>query len=186
MKCPNCNESNHEPNAVYCHNCGAYLLKKSTPKNDNDHPQPSPTPQPNVNTHSTVGGDVWKWLVGVVIAIVAIFFFMRLNSESPKESNPTEVSPTKVIEVYPNDLSGNYLARKIYGDDNINATVKVYRDGGNYAMNVYSSSITRKIVFSYNPSTGEIMSEELGKGKAMVKELTNETKITFEGWELVK
>lgn len=181
MKCPNCNESNHEPSAVYCHNCGAYLLKRTEPQ-----PPVTPPLQPSVDTPSTNGGSVLKWLVGIAIAIVAILLFVHLYPESSKEPNSIEISSPKVSEVYPSELSGNYMARKIYGDDKLNATVKVYKEGSGYAMNVYSSNITRKHFFSYNPSTGEIVSEELGNGKAIIKELTKETKITFEGWELIK
>jgi len=181
MKCPNCNETNHEPNAVYCHNCGAYLLKRADPQ-----PPVTPPLQPPIYSHSTNDGAVLKWLVGIVIAIAAILLFVHLYPESSKDANSTEISTPKVSEIYPNELSGNYMARKIYGDDKLNATVKVYREGNGYAINVYSSNITRKHFFSYNPSTGEIVSEELGNGKAIIKELTNETKITFEGWELIK
>ena len=95
-------------------------------------------------------------------------------------------SVEQVTTDYPKELSGNYFARKIDGMTNANATIKIYREGDGYGLNVYSSNITRKYTFTYNSSTGEIISNELGSGKARVKELTNETEIVFTGWELLK
>ena len=87
---------------------------------------------------------------------------------------------------FPQDLSGNYIARRINGRNDISAAVKVYNEGNRYAMNVYSPNITRKYTFFYDPSNGVVVSNELGMGKAIIKEYTYETEITFEGWELLK
>ena len=96
--------------------------------------------------------------------------------------------PETVVEQtdFPSNLSGNYIVRKLNGDNNSNASVKINQEGSGYAMNVYSSNITRKYTFTYNPSTGEILSDELGSGRARIKRNTNETEITFAGWELIK
>jgi len=105
--------------------------------------------------------------------------FLRGGDSSHESKQPAPIS-------YPQELEGNYMVRKMNGNDDMNATIKVYYEGEGYAMNVYSSMTTRKYTFSYNPSTGEIDSEVLGKGRARIKEYTNETEITFEGWEIVK
>jgi predicted small secreted protein len=127
-----------------------------------------------------------KYFIGLAVIIAAIALVLMINNMSTKESVENELPHEREMKVYPQELSGNYFARKIDGVANANATIKIYREGDGYGMNVYSSNITKKYIFIYNPSTGEIISDELGSGKARIKELTNETEITFTGWELLK
>lgn len=190
MRCPNpdCNEMNHEEGAQFCHVCG-WPLNDSTKEeivipdkeNENGKPDVGIVEQPIKQ-----GVNMGKYLIGLAAIIFAIALGLMINSISTKESNDKELQRKQVTTDYPKELSGNYFARKIDGMTNANATIKIYREGDGYGLNVYSSNITRKYTFTYNSSTGEIISNELGSGKARVKELTNETEIVFTGWELLK
>ncbi len=188
MKCPNCNETNHEEGAKFCHVCGC-------PLNDSTK-QESLIPDKEIEIGNSNVGTVeppiklnislGKYLIGLATIIAAIALGLMINSISTKESNANELSQKQVMTDYPQELSGNYFARKIDGETNAKAVIKIYRESEGYSLNVYSSTITRKYTFTYNPSTGEIVSDELGRGSARIKELTNETEITFTGWELLK
>ena len=139
--------------------------------------------------HGEGGSGLLKWLLVCALAIIVILLFlMSKNTTSNVDSKQEVIVPETVVEHtdFPSNLSGNYIARKLNGDNNSNASVKVYQEGRGYAMNVYSSNITRKYTFTYNPSTGEILSDELGSGRARIKGITNETEITFAEWELLK
>jgi len=134
-------------------------------------------------------GDSTRWLIIVLVSVIAVLLFLVIKNTISKENLSTDelATETRVEQTeFPNNLSGNYIVRKMKGNNNSNASVKVYQEGSGYAMNVYSSSITKKYIFTYNPSTGEILSEELGSGKARIKGITNEIEITFTGWELLK
>lgn len=114
---------------------------------------------------------------------------MLYSSVSSKETPlPKETAIERKADMgsYPQDITGNYFVRMMNGQNDVNATIKISKEGCEYAMKVYSSYITKKYAFSYDPLNGEIASGELGMGKVRVKELTNEIEITFEGWELVK
>ncbi len=139
---------------------------------------------------SEVSGSIKKWVIGAVILILLlILLYMLFNSIFSKEKTlPKETTVERIVNItsYPQDITGNYFVRMMNGSENVNATIKIYNEGSEYAMNIYSSNITKKYSFSYNPSNGEIISEELGTGKVRLKELTNEIEISFEGWKLVK
>jgi hypothetical protein len=190
MKCPNpdCNEMNHEEGAQFCHVCG-WSLNDSTKEEIVISDKVNETGKPDVGIgEPPIKRDMsmWKYLIGFSAIIAATTLGLMFNSMSTKESNDKELPQKQVMTDYPKELSGNYFARKIDGVTNANATIKIYREGDGYGLNVYSSNITRKYIFTYNPSTGEIVSDELGSGNARIKELTNETEITFTGWELLK
>lgn len=133
-----------------------------------------------------------KVVIGIIIMTVAILLYTLWGSLFSKTmSHPNDIivdtTEEKVNkETYPQDISGNYFARRMNYREDVNATIKIYIEGSEYAMNVYSSNITKQYTFSYDPLSGEITSSELGNGKVRIKELTNEIEITFEGWKLVK
>ena len=134
-------------------------------------------------------GNSTRWLIIASVAVIAVLLFLVIRNTIPKDNSSTNgfATETRVEQTeFPNNLSGNYIVRKMKGNNNSNASVKVYQEGSGYAMNVFSSTITQKYTFTYNPSTGEILSDELGSGKARIKGITNETEITFAGWELLK
>ena len=134
-------------------------------------------------------GSITKWVIGAIVIILLILLYMLFHSVSSKEKPlPKETTIERTAETvsYPQDLTGNYFVRMMNGSENVNATIKIYNEGSDYAMNVYSSRITKKYSFSYNPSNGEIISQELGRGEVRIKKITNEIEITFEGWKLVK
>lgn len=134
-------------------------------------------------------GHISKWVIGALVIILLILFYMLFNSVFSKEKPlPKETTVERKTEtaLYPQDITGNYFVRMMNGSENVNATIKIYSEGSEYAMNVYSSRITKKYTFSYDPSNGTIFSKELGTGEIKIKELTNEIEITFEGWKLVK
>ncbi len=190
MKCPNpdCNEMNHEEGALFCHVCG-WPLNDFTKQEIVIPDKENETGDPDVGIVEPPikqGVSMGKYLIVLAAIIAAIALGLMINSISTKESNNKELPQKQVVTDYPKELSGNYFARKIDGVANANATIKIYREGDGYGLNIYSSTITRKYTFTYNPSTGEIVSDELGSGKARTKELTNETEITFTGWELLK
>lgn len=129
------------------------------------------------------------YIKNIAIATLTILLCVLLGALCLNKSSPTRDMSIERISrwvSFPQDLSGNYIARRINGRNDINATVKVYNEGNRYAMNVYSPNITRKYTFFYDPSNGVVVSNELGMGKAIIKEYTYETEITFEGWELLK
>ena len=135
------------------------------------------------------GGNSTRWLMVAMVAVIAVLLFIVVRNTISNDNSSTDEPATETIveqTEFPNNLSGNYIVRKMKGNSSSNASVKVYQEGSGYAMNVYSSTITRKYTFTYNPSTGEILSDELGSGKARIKGITNETEITFAGWELLK
>ena len=246
MTCPNCNSTNHEEGAIFCHICGTQLrdsrvlqigkdeynqlceskkrlealLQNGYAPNGrqlvNDHEYNvlkdskarldgilrqgyAPTGKVIIdnteynslkNRHHGEGGiGLLKWLLASAFAIIVILLFVvTRNTTNNVDSKQELIVPETVVKHtdFPSNLSGNYIVRKLNGDNNSNASVKVYEEGGSYAMNVYSSNITRKYTFTYNPSTGEIASDELGSGRARIKGITNEIEITFAGWELLK
>lgn len=130
-----------------------------------------------------------KMIIGVIIIVLLILLYMLFSSVfSKKTSLPKETTIERKADMmsYPQDITGNYFVRMMKGRENVNATIKIYNEGSEYAMNVYSSNITKKYTFSYDSSNGVIISQELGRGNVGIKELTNEIEITFEGWKLVK
>ncbi len=134
-------------------------------------------------------GNSTRWLIIASVAVIAVLLFLVIRNTISNDHSSTDefATETRVEQTeFPNNLSGNYIVRKMKGNNNSNASVKVYQEGSGYAMNVYSSTITKKYTFTYNPSIGEILSEELGSGKARIKGITNEIEITFTGWELLK
>lgn len=185
MKCSNCNETTHDPDAVFCHNCG-WPLTKDAPTITNGVPPGFSTygPTPPAQVKAKV---ISKWLLIVLVGIVAVVaIYLLYNNVSLKSPVGTVFTQEHSAASFPQELSGNYMARQMNGLVDTNAAVKVYREGNGYAMNVYSSNITRKYTFTYNPSTGDITSAELGTGKVRIKDITNEIEITFTGWELLK
>jgi len=135
------------------------------------------------------GGNSTRWLIIASVAFIAVLLFLVIKNTISNEHSSTDEPATEIIveqTEFPNNLSGNYIVRIMKGNSNSNASVKVYQEGSGYAMNVYSSTITKKYTFTYNPSTGVILSDELGSGKARIKGITNEIEITFAGWELLK
>ena len=180
IKCPKCNTTDHETGAKYCHVCGELL---------------PPSAIINTSHKKTLGlSDLLrsktfiKWIAGIIImsSIIALCALLGPKFINKNNSKKTVVERTISTGSYPQDISGNYFVRMMNGRENVNASIKIYNEGGEYAMNVYSSNITKKYTFSYNSSNGEIISQELGRGTVRIKELTNEIEITFEGWELVK
>lgn len=123
-----------------------------------------------------------------IIAIIAIPLCLYLGAVilDRTSSKETSVAMLPAMISFPNDISGNYMVRMKNGRNDIYASAKVYRDASGYVLNVFSSNITKKHKILYDPSTGVIDSDELGRGKARIKEYTNEIEITFEGWELLK
>ena len=245
MKCPKCNETDHEEGAVFCHICGTQLretgvlqigkdeyyqlcesktrleallqngyapnglqlvynqeynvLKDSKTRLDgilrNGYAPNGKIIIDNAEYNRLKsrppgeGGNRLKWFLAAALAIIVILLVVvTRNTINNVDSKQEVIVPETVIEHtdFPSNLSGNYIVRKLNGDNNSNASVKVYQEGRGYAMNVYSSNITRKYTFTYNPSTGEIASDELGSGRARIKGITNEIEITFAGWELLK
>lgn len=120
-------------------------------------------------------------LVFLVCGLLYTFFTRDSASNFPP---PSEYAVRE--EMVPHDISGIYFPREMNGSNQANASVEILYKDGQYEMNVYTTSITRRYTFSYNLSNGEIFSEQLGTGKARINNLTNETEITFEGWKLVK
>lgn len=130
------------------------------------------------------------WIIGIIFAILLILLYILTSSLLSKEKTPptkeTAIEKTVHYVSCPQDITGNYFVRMMKGREDINATIKIYKEDSKYAMNIYSSSITKKYAISYDSSTGKIFSQELGSGTVRIKELTNEIEITFEGWKLVK
>lgn len=214
MKCPNCNTIDHEEGAVFCHICGTQLREVDVVSVKKDELnrlrignarleellQRGYAPNGKIIIDNAEynrlksrppgeGGNRLKWFLAAALAIIVILLVVvTRNTINNVDSKQEVIVPETVIEHtdFPSNLSGNYIVRKLNGDNNSNASVKVYQEGRGYAMNVYSSNITRKYTFTYNPSTGEIASEELGSGRARIKGITNEIEITFAGWELLK
>lgn len=134
-----------------------------------------------------LNGRVAEWFIVGFVIILLILFYMLFEFSKETKTLPKETTVERKAEpTYPQDITGNYLVRTMNGSENVNATIKIYKIGSEYAMNVYSSSITKKFTFSYNPSSGVLLSKELGTGGVKIKELTNEIEITFKGWKLVK
>jgi len=245
INCPNCNATDHEEGAIFCHICGTKLretdvvpikidelhrLRTGNARlevilqngfapggchlvNDADYKALNDSTN-RLNTILRQGyapdGKVLiskteydelkkrshqrgvysaKWLSVVAVAVIAVLLFIVIRNTISNDNSSTErfIEETRVdYSEKTKNLSGNYIVRKMNGDNNSNASVKIYQEGNGYAMNVYSSNITRKYTFTYNSSTGEITSEELGSGRARIKGITNEIEITFEGWELLK
>lgn len=123
------------------------------------------------------------WLVGVVFIGCLGWYSLSGNLTSSGFSD-------KVVEErklsLPDDLTGNYMVKELNGKDGNNSIAKILQEEGQYSMSVYSSSITRKYFFAYNPETGILSSEELGNGKVEYVGKINQIKISFEGWILVK
>lgn len=176
-------------------------VQKDKPKEKTGHYGEEPLPSKHGNRQdpkhklkrsSLVSNNTLKKLViGICIMAALILLYILLGSlfsKTTSRPNDIIVDTEKIanIETYPQDISGNYFARKMNFRDDVNATIKIYIEGSEYAMNVYSSVITKKYIFSYDPLSGEIISGDLGNGKVRIKELTNEIEITFEGWELIK
>lgn len=137
----------------------------------------------------TCNQTVKNWISGICLFALVILICIYLGSLFSGRTSPSQDKITESIEnkeLHPQDISGNYYVRMMNSREDVNAAIKIYSEGGNYAMNVYSANITKKYSFSYDPSNGEIFSKELGKGDVRLKELTNEIEITFEGWKLVK
>ena len=188
---------------AYCKHCGNPLIlsngeciychkKPSDPVGEGGEKKPKYGTANNRQGKSReyeVKGSIMKWIIGAVILILLILLYMLFNSAfSKEESLPEETTAERAVDTtsYHQDITGNYFVRMMNGSENVNATIKIYNEGSEYAMNVYSSNITKKYSFSYDPSNGDIISKELGTGKVIIKELTNEIEITFEGWKLVK
>lgn len=188
---------------AYCKHCGNPLIlsngeciychkKPSDPVGEGGEKKPNYGTANNRRGKSReyeANGSLKKGIIGAAILIILILLYFLLNSLfSKEESLPQETTVERKVDTtsYPQDITGNYLVRMMNGSENVNATIKIYNEGSEYAMNVYSSKITKKYSFSYNPSNGDIISKELGTGKVKIKELTNEIEITFEGWKLVK
>lgn len=188
---------------AYCKHCGNPLIlsngeciychkKTSDPVGEEGEKKPNYGTANNrqgKSRENKVNGSIKKWVFGAAFLILLILLYTVLNSVFSKEKTlPKETTIERKVETasYPQDITGNYFVRMINGSENVNATIKIYNEGSEYAMNVYSSNITKKYTFSYNPSNGEINSQELGRGKVRIKELTNEIEIKFEGWILVK
>ena len=81
MKCPNCNETDHEPNAKFCHVCGTPLVEiiKST-SGEKEPPKPSPLSEftsrngkgnQNGAKKRQMDSGVWRGIL-----ILLIFFFV--------------------------------------------------------------------------------------------------------------
>jgi len=188
---------------AYCKHCGNPLIlsngeciychkKPSDPVGEGGEKKPNYGTANNrqgTRRGSVKNGSITKWVIGAIVIILLILLYMLFHYVSSKEKSlpkETTIESTAETVLYPQDITGNYFVRMMNGNENVNATIKIYNEGSEYAMNVYSSSITKKISFSYNPSNGEIISKELGTGEVKIKELTNEIEITFEGWKLVK
>ncbi len=188
---------------AYCKHCGNPLIlsngeciychkKTSDPVGEGGEAKPKYGTANNRQGKSReykVDGSIKKWVIGAIFIILLILFYMLFNSVFSKEKplpKETTVVGTTETGSYPQNITGNYFVRMMNGSENVNATIKIYNEGSDYTMNVYSSKITKKYTFSYNPSNGEIHSQELGRGKVRIKTITNEIEITFEGWKLVK
>ena len=171
---------------IYCHKKPSDPVGEGGPKEPN---YGTANNRQGKGRESETNGILKKWGIGAVIVILLILLYMLFNSVfSKEESLPEQTTVERTVDTtsYPQDITGNFFVRMMNGSENVNATIKIYNEGSEYAMNVYSSNITKKYSFSYNPSNGEITSEELGTGKVRIKELTNEIEISFEGWKLVK
>ena len=132
----------------------------------------------------------WLWGIGIALVLILVSLLLKtLLSNGRQSSSETTVEDVRYRNEYPSEIKGSYIVRMMNGrqldirDEFI--TAEIYQEGEGYAMNLYSNGITQKYVFSYNPSNGELYSNELGRGQARIIELTNETEITFEGWILV-
>ena len=178
MKCPNCNSTDHDPWAKFCHVCGGPLQTESS--NNQNSWQLLWT---NLNNKTV---KKWAWCLIVVIILILLCVFLGSLFKKKIYLNRTPIENITKKESYPQDISGNYFVRMMDGRNDVNATIKIYTNNSEFIMNVYSASFTKQYSFVYDPSNGEIVSRELGMGKARIKELTNETEITFEGWKLVK
>ena len=179
MKCPNCNSTDHDPRAKFCHVCGVPL-----PTGSVNHQNIWRRIQPDLNNISIIK------LVGCLVVVILITLLYVFGGEYSKKKtqiiNRMPIENVAKKEIYPQDISGYYFVRMMEGREDVNATIKIYANNNEFFMNVYSACITKQYSFSYDPSNGEIASNELGMGKARIKELTNEIEITFEGWKLVK
>ena len=130
-----------------------------------------------------------KWALRVGAALLAFLVCALLYKIFTRDSSSNFPPPSEYAvneETVPRDISGVYFPREMNGSDQTNASVEILYKDSQYEMNVYTTNITRRYTFSYNISNGEIYSEQLGTGKARIKNLTNEIEITFEGWILVK
>lgn len=133
------------------------------------------------------GKRIRERIIGLSVAFIAILFVFLLG---PTIKDLVSPKPSDGTDIFPQELSGDYMVRKMNGADGIDATIKIYcegeAEGDGYVMKVYSASKTQEYTFTYNPTNGEIKSTELGKGRARIKEITNETEISFTGWEIIK
>lgn len=152
------------------------------------------------------------WLVFAIIMLITYFLYIRYHDDSSStqkiNAEDTEAVQINVLSsysdartnsdasastldgiskqpVHPIDLCGLYSPRMMNGNTNVRATVKIEKNDRIYLMRVFSSAFTRQFTFTYNSSTGEIKSDELGKGMARIKKTINQTEIIFEGWKLV-
>lgn len=123
------------------------------------------------------------WLVGVVFVGCLGCFFLSSNFTSSGLSDKALVEEKLSL---PDDLAGYYMVKERDGKDGKGVAAKILQEDGQYSMSVYSSSITRKYFFAYNPETGILSSEELGNGRVEYVGKINQIKISFEGWILVK
>ena len=187
---------------VYCHQAPDYSIwdgeEQSGKSEKTDYynkqleqrtnQQNTQRPSPN-RSCITCNKTIKKWFWGIIV-LTSLFLlcilFHSIITKRPSLSDDIPIERKIYAESYPQDITGNYFVRMMKGREDVNATIKIYNEGGEYAMNVYSSNITKKYTFSYDSSTGEIISQDLGKGTIRIKELTNEIEITFEGWKLVK
>lgn len=123
------------------------------------------------------------WLVGVVFFGCLGWFYLSSNLTSSGLSDKALVDEKLSL---PDDLAGYYMVKERDGKDGKGVAAKILQEEGQYSMSVYSSSITRKYFFAYNPETGILSSEELGNGKVEYVGKIDQIKISFEGWILVK
>lgn len=123
------------------------------------------------------------WFVGVVFAGGLGWYFFSGNQILSGMSDKVVVGEKLSL---PEDLSGYYMVKEREGKGGDGVTAKMVQEGGQYAMYVYSSSLTRKYIFAYNSETGALSSEELGEGKVEYVGKINQIKISFNGWILVK
>ena len=71
MKCPNCNETDHEPTAKYCHVCGALLVRDEVFR---EIERPRGTSKHKERGEKVDLQNVFYWIIAVVLMTMGVIF----------------------------------------------------------------------------------------------------------------
>lgn len=163
MICPKCGVEN-VAHAKFCKNCGTALQKEST-----------------INEGQKKGGIyLFCSLIVVAICIGAIVYYYQYRGQGV-------AAEETVIE----DLSGNYSIQIQSKGEEFFFTGRMTGVGQNdYILHVVTEYGPERVSIQYNPETGELHSDFLGKGEVSVSDVTSAVTLTFKEesvlWKLTK